>query len=93
MSVIDRMTRDQRRALRRLADVPHGIAETLMIAHGFRRESIDVLVLAGLATVVTDTVKIGEETIKVDLVMITDAGRTALESLTRVLAPKPFKDF
>jgi len=75
----DRMTRDQRRALRRLADVPHGIAETLMIAHGFRRESIDVLVLAGLATVVTDTVKIGEETIKVDLVMITDAGRTALE--------------
>jgi len=49
-----------------------------MIAHGFRRESIDVLVLAGLATVVTDTVKIGEETIKVDLVMITDAGRTRL---------------
>jgi len=79
MRAIDFMTRDQRRALRRLADVPRGIAETLMIAHGFRRELIDVLVLAGLATVVTDIVRIGEETIRVDLVIITDAGRTALE--------------
>jgi len=50
-----------------------------MIAHGFRRELIDVLVLAGLATVVTDIVRIGDETIRVDLVIITDAGRTALE--------------
>jgi hypothetical protein len=73
------MTRDQRRALRRLADVPRGIAE--MLAHGFSRELIAGLVLFGLATV-TDAVRIGEQTIKVDLVMITDAGRRVLESVT-----------
>ncbi len=43
----DHMTRDQRRALRRLADVPRGVAETLMLAHGFSRELITGLVLAG----------------------------------------------
>ncbi len=73
------MTRDQRRALRLLADVPRGIAESLMLAHGFSRELIAGLVLAGLVTVVTDTVRIGGETINVELVMITDAGRRALE--------------
>jgi hypothetical protein len=73
------MTRDQRRALRRLSNVPRGIAETLMLAHGFRREVIAGLALAGLATVVTDAGRIGDQTIKVDLVIITDAGRKAIE--------------
>jgi len=77
-----RMTRDQRRALRLLADVPRGIAESLMLAQGFSRELISGLVTFGVARVVTDTVRIGGETIKVELVMITDAGRQALESLT-----------
>jgi hypothetical protein len=76
------MTPDQRRALRRLADVPRGIAQSLMLAHGFSRELISGLVLFGLATVVTDTVRIGAETIAVELVMITDAGRRVLESVT-----------
>jgi hypothetical protein len=70
---------DQRRALRRLSNVPRGIAETLMLAYGFRREVIAGLALAGLATVVTDAVRIGEQTIKVDLVIITDAGRKAIQ--------------
>lgn len=73
------MTRDQRRALRRLAHVPRGIAETLVLAHGFSRELIAGLVLFGLATVSTDVVRIGEQTIKVDVVIITDAGRRAIE--------------
>ena len=73
------MTRDQRRALRRLANVPRGIAGTLMFARGFSRELIAGLVLAGLATVVTDAAKIGEQTIEVELVLITDAGRRALD--------------
>jgi hypothetical protein len=73
------MTRDQRRALRRLARVPRGIAKTLMLAHGFSRELIATLVLAGLVTVAVDSLKIGEETINVDLVMITDAGRKAIQ--------------
>jgi hypothetical protein len=76
------MTPDQRRALRRLAGVPRGIAESLMLAHGFSRELISGLVLFGLARVVTDTVRIGGETIAVELVMITDAGRRVLESVT-----------
>ena len=73
------MTRDQRRALRLLANVPHGVAETLMLAHGFTRELISGLVLFGAATVVTETVIIGGLTIKIELVVITDAGRRALE--------------
>jgi hypothetical protein len=73
------MTRNQRRALRRLAHVPRGVAETLMPAHGFTRELMAGLVLAGLVTVVADSVKIGGETINVDLLIITDAGRKAIE--------------
>jgi hypothetical protein len=73
------MTPDEYRALQRLADVPRGIAETLMLAHGFTHELIAGLVLAGLATVVTDTARIGGQTIKVELVMITDAGRRVIK--------------
>jgi hypothetical protein len=73
------MTPDECRALQRLASVPRGIAKTLMLAHGFTPELIVGLVLAGLATVVTDTARIGGQTIKVELVMITDAGRSAIE--------------
>ncbi len=71
------MTPDERRALQRLADVPRGIAKTLMLAHGFTPELIDGLVLNGLATVVPDTARIGKQTIEIELVMITDAGRKA----------------
>ena len=77
----DHMTRDQRRALRRLATIPRGVAKTLMIAHGFTHELIADLVLAEFVMVVTDTAKIGERTIEVELVMITDAGRRALEGV------------
>jgi hypothetical protein len=67
------VTPDECRAPQRLADVPPGIAETLMLAHGFTPELIAGLVLAGLATVVT-TARIGGQTIKVELVMITGRG-------------------
>ncbi len=72
------MTPDQYSALQRLADVPRGIAKTLMLAYGVTHESIAGLVLTGLATVVTDTARIGDQTIEVELVTITDAGRRAL---------------
>jgi hypothetical protein len=72
------MTPDQHDALQQLADVPRGIAQTLMLAYGFTHELIAGLVLAGLVTVVTDTARIGEQTIEVELVMITDAGRRAI---------------
>ena len=41
------MTRDERRALRLLASEAHGVTEAPMLAHGFRREMLAGLVLAG----------------------------------------------
>jgi hypothetical protein len=49
-----------------------------MLAYGFPDELITALVLNGLVTVVHDVAQIGQQTIEVDLVMITDAGRKAL---------------
>ena len=72
------MTPDERLALQRLADVPRGITKTLMLAYGFPDELIAALVLDGLAIVEHDVARIGQQTIEVDLVIITDAGRKAL---------------
>jgi hypothetical protein len=72
------VTPDERNALQRLAGVPHGVAKTLMHAHGFTPEVIAGLVLAGLAIVVPENARIGQYTIEVELVMITEAGRQAL---------------
>jgi len=82
------MTPDQFDALERLANVSRGIAKTLMLAYGFTHELVDGLVLAGLATVLPDIATIGEQTIAVELVMITAAGRLALASVT-VRRPSP----
>jgi hypothetical protein len=72
------MTPDEQLALQRLGDVPRGIAKTLMRARGFKDELLARLVLAGLITVVTDTARIGEQTIEVELLIITDEGRKAI---------------
>jgi hypothetical protein len=69
---------DAYRALRRLAEVPRGIAKTLMLAYGFDEELLTHLVLVGFVTVKRDTARIGEQMIEVELVMITDAGRKAM---------------
>jgi DNA-binding MarR family transcriptional regulator len=69
-------------ALQRLANVPRGIAKTLMLAHGFTHDLIAGLEQAGLVTVVPDIATIGGQTIEFELVMITDAGRRALEDVT-----------
>jgi hypothetical protein len=68
-------------ALQRLANVPCGIARTLMLAHGFTHDLIAGLEQAELVTVVPDIATIGGQTIEVELVMITDAGRRALEGV------------
>jgi hypothetical protein len=63
-----------------LASSPGGAAEELvLIAYGFKREMLAALVLAGLVTMVTDTLKVDEGTSRIDLVTITDAGRKALK--------------
>jgi hypothetical protein len=69
-----------RKALTLLATHPAGAAEELlMIAHGFKREMLAELVLAGLATVVTETAQTGTATVKVDRYCITDDGWRALK--------------
>jgi hypothetical protein len=49
-----------------------------MLAHGFRREMLAGLVQAGLATVVTETMRAGAVTIKVERYCITGDRRDAL---------------
>ena len=72
------MTADQRRALTLLASDQHGATEALMLAHCFKRETLAGLVQAGLATVVTETMRAGAATIKVERYRVTDDGRDAL---------------
>lgn len=74
----DRLTNQQRRALQTLAGVPRGVTEALMLAHGFATDMLAGLVLAGLATVVTDTVQAGGRMMKVERFLVTDAGRRAI---------------
>ena len=73
--------RERRRALKMLTDAPRGFSEEmLVVVHGFSAEMLAGLVLAGLATVVTETKSApGGVTIKVERIRITDAGRRALE--------------
>jgi hypothetical protein len=76
-----RFSREQRRAFKRLADAPRGVnEEVLVVAHGFSAELLAGLVLAGLATVVTETKRADRGlTIEVERIRITAAGRRALE--------------
>ncbi len=67
-------------ALQLLARSPRGATEDMLVlGHGFSRDMLAMLVLAGLATVVTEMLKAGGPTIKVERMQITDAGRRALE--------------
>jgi hypothetical protein len=68
--------REQRRALKMLADTPRGVSEEmLVVVHGFSAER-----LAGLATMVTETKSAPRGvTIKAERIRVTDAGRVALE--------------
>jgi hypothetical protein len=50
----------------------------LEIGHGISREMLATIVLAGLATVVTETLGIEGATFKIERMRITDAGRRAL---------------
>src|SRR5260370_240711 len=64
-----------------LTDAVRGVGqEALVLAHGFSTETIANLVLAGLATVVTETKNAPRGlTITVERIHITDDGRRALE--------------
>ena len=72
---------ERRRALQLLASSSRGATEDLLVlADGFSRDMLAGLVLAGFATVVTETKSAPRGvTIKVERIRITDAGRRALE--------------
>jgi hypothetical protein len=69
---------EHRRALRLLADAPHGCTVSIMLAHGFTNAMLDRLVRDGLATLQPGTVRTGTRRITVVWVTITDTGRGAL---------------
>lgn len=75
-----RLSSEQRRALELLAGNPHGATEELLAyGHGFTRRMLARLVRAGLATVQRRVIVAGDTPVEVGKVMITDAGRVALE--------------
>jgi hypothetical protein len=49
----------------------------LVLGHGLSSDMLGMLVLAGLATVVTETLRAGQG--KIERMLITDAGKRALE--------------
>jgi hypothetical protein len=68
-----------RQALQLLARSKRGaIEDVLELGHGFSREMLGMLVLAGLATVVTETLMTNGVTFKIERMQITDAGRFAI---------------
>jgi len=70
---------DWRQALQLLARDPRGATEDVLeLGHGFSRETLAMLALAGLATVVTETLKANDATFKIERMRITDAGRRAI---------------
>jgi hypothetical protein len=75
-----RLSSEQHRALELLASNPHGATEELLAyGHGFTRRMLARLVRAGLATVQRRVIVAGDTPVEVGKVMITAAGRVALE--------------
>jgi hypothetical protein len=69
---------DRRRALDLLVGSRDGVAEAIMLAHGFTVEQMVELVRAGLATVSAERMIAGGRTIEVTRVQMREAGRGAL---------------
>jgi hypothetical protein len=68
-----------RQALQLLARSKRGAMEDVLdLAHGFSREMLGMLVLDGLAMVVTETLMANGVTFKIERMQITDAGRFAI---------------
>jgi hypothetical protein len=74
------VTPERRRALQLRASSPSGVAaELLVLAHELSRAMLAGLALAGLATVVAETLQADGPTIKIERIRITAAGRRAIE--------------
>ena len=78
MESYPRLSAEHRRALRLLADAPHGCTISITLAHGFSNVMLDKLVRDGLAILQPGTVRSGTRRITVVWMTITDIGRDAL---------------
>jgi hypothetical protein len=76
-----RLSAQRRQALQFLASSQSGITETLLFAHGVTPHMLGRLLSSRLATIQLETIKSGDQTIEIGRIMITDAGRQALETL------------
>ena len=68
-----------RRGLELLVASPGGATEALLVAHGFKSETITGLVDTGLVTATADRLLAGGRPVEVMRFRITDWGRVALE--------------
>lgn len=76
-----RLSPEQRRALRLLADSPHGVTEELLVfSHGFSRRMLAGVVRAGFAIVKRRVIMAGDTPVEVGRVSITAAGRRVIEA-------------
>jgi hypothetical protein len=70
---------ESREALRLLARSPRGAtADVLELGHGFSCETLSELRLAGLAKLVTETLRVEDGAFTIERLHITDAGRRAI---------------
>jgi hypothetical protein len=69
---------DRRRALRLLADCPHGCTVANMLAHGFTNATLNSLMREGLATIEPGAMRTGTRRITVVWVAITEVGREVI---------------
>jgi hypothetical protein len=74
------LSAEQRRALEMLADAgARGSILDTLIVNGFPAELVADLVHDGLVTIHDEAVKVGDRTIEVIRVRITEAGQSAIE--------------
>jgi hypothetical protein len=77
---VPRLTAEQHRALEILADAGiNGVTEATILAHGFTRAALAVLMRKGVVRARRQTVAAGRKAIEVYRVRITTAGRRALK--------------
>src|SRR5262249_54096020 len=73
------LSTDERRALRLLANTPHGRTLANMLAHGFKRALLNELVSPGLAITQCGTSRAGGRQIEFAWLTITEAGRAIID--------------
>jgi TolB-like protein len=77
----ERLSAQRHHSLQLLASSHSGMPETLLFAHGVTPHMLARILRSKLATIQRETIKSADQTIEIARIMITDAGRLALETL------------